>query len=63
MIIQIVAIAAGGAIGALFRFWMAQAVYFLLGRDFPYGTLAVNVLGSFLIGCLFVLMLERSLAN
>ncbi|MFC1664422.1 fluoride efflux transporter CrcB [Pseudomonadota bacterium] len=63
MITQVAVIAAGGAVGALLRFWMAQAVYFLLGRDFPYGTLAVNVLGSFLIGCLFVLMLERSMVS
>ena len=63
MITQVAVIAAGGAVGALLRFWMAQGVYFLMGRNFPYGTLAVNVLGSFLIGCLFVLMLERSIVN
>jgi CrcB protein len=58
-VIQAVAIAAGGALGALLRFWMSSAVYALLGRGFPYGTLAVNVLGSFLMGLLFVLMIER----
>jgi CrcB protein len=30
-----------------------------LGRGFPYGTLAVNVIGSLLMGLLYVLMLER----
>jgi CrcB protein len=38
---------------------MSVGVYRLLGRDFPWGTLAVNVLGSFLMGLLFVLFLER----
>lgn len=56
---QAVAIAAGGALGALMRFWLSTAVYAALGRGFPYGTLAVNVIGSLLMGLLYVLMLER----
>lgn len=58
-----IAIAAGGAIGALFRFWVANGVYQLLGRGFPYGTLAVNVLGSLAMGLLYALLLERSTAG
>ncbi|MBT7951463.1 MAG: fluoride efflux transporter CrcB [Gammaproteobacteria bacterium] len=57
--LQIVSIAAGGAIGALLRFWMSNGIYALLGRAFPYGTLAVNALGSIIMGLLYVLMLER----
>jgi len=56
---QILAIAAGGAIGAVMRFWVSSGVYNLLGRGFPYGTLAVNVAGSLLMGFLYVLLLER----
>jgi len=56
---QTLAIAAGGAIGALLRFWMSSGIYLLLGRSFPYGTLAVNVLGSLLMGFLYILMIER----
>ena len=56
---QILAIAAGGALGALGRFWMSTGVHRLFGRDFPWGTLAVNTLGSFLMGLLFVLFVER----
>ena len=56
---QTFAIAAGGAIGALMRFWMSNGIYALLGRGFPYGTLAVNVLGSLLMGFLYILMIER----
>jgi fluoride exporter len=57
---QALAIATGGAAGALLRFWMSQGVYLLLGRGFPYGTLAVNILGSFLMGLLYVYLLDRS---
>lgn len=59
---QSIAIAAGGALGALLRYWVSNGVYQLLGRDFPYGTLAVNVLGSLAMGLLYVLLLERSAA-
>lgn len=59
---QTLAIAAGGAAGAVARYWVSNGVYGLLGRDFPYGTLAVNVLGSLLMGFLYVLLLERVLA-
>lgn len=57
--LQLIAIAAGGALGSLARYGMSNAVYALLGRGFPWGTLAVNLLGSFLMGLLFVLLLER----
>ena len=57
--LQIVAIASGGALGAIGRFWVSVGVYRILGREFPWGTLAVNGLGSFLMGFLFVLFLDR----
>ncbi len=56
---QILAIAAGGAAGAVARFWLSTATYGWLGRDFPYGTLLVNVLGSLLMGLLSVVLIER----
>ena len=56
---QLLSIAAGGAIGALLRFWVSTGVYTLLGRGFPYGTLVVNVAGSLAMGLLFVLFMER----
>jgi CrcB protein len=56
---QLLAIAIAGALGALLRFWMSGWVYGLFGRDFPYGTLAVNVAGSLLMGVSFVLLVER----
>jgi len=57
---QLAVIAVGGAVGALLRYGMSNAIYATLGRSFPYGTLAVNVLGSLLMGFLFVLLIERS---
>ena len=56
---QALAIAAGGAIGALLRFWVSSGVHGIAGRTFPYGTLTVNVLGSLLIGILYVVFNER----
>lgn len=56
---QLIAIAAGGAVGAVMRYGVSNGVYALLGRGFPYGTLAVNVLGSLAMGFLYVLFIER----
>ena len=53
------AVAAGGACGALLRLWVAQGVYGLLGRGFPFGILVVNVAGSLAIGVAYVVFFER----
>lgn len=58
--IKILAIAAGGAFGALLRYGASNGVHNLLGRSFPYGTLFVNVLGSLVMGFLYIYLLERS---
>jgi CrcB protein len=60
---QTLAIAAGGAIGALLRYWTSTGVHAWLGRGFPYGTLFVNVLGSLLMGFLFVWLIDRMAAG
>ncbi len=49
---QLIVVALGGACGAVTRFLVSSGLYQWLGRDFPYGTLVVNVVGSFLIGLL-----------
>ena len=41
------------------RFGVSNGVHLLMGRNFPYGTLTVNVLGSLLIGFLYITLLER----
>lgn len=57
---QLLVIAVGGAFGAVMRFLVSTGIYQWLGRGFPYGTLLVNVVGSFLIGLLTeTLILQR----
>ncbi len=60
---QLLAIAGGGALGAVLRFLMSSNIYRIFGRDFPYGTLAVNVLGSFAMGLIFILIVERGVLS
>ncbi|HAS49916.1 fluoride efflux transporter CrcB [Gammaproteobacteria bacterium] len=55
-----IAIAFGGAIGAVSRYWLYSAVQRLHDSGFPLGTFVVNVLGSFLIGVFFVLLAEKA---
>ncbi|OQW75555.1 MAG: chromosome condensation protein CrcB [Proteobacteria bacterium ST_bin11] len=57
---QLFAVALGGAIGSMLRYLASNGVYSWLGRGFPYGTLTVNLLGSFLIGLMTeALILQR----
>lgn len=53
------AIAVGGALGAVIRYLTSTGVHSLFGREFPYGTLTVNVVGSLLMGIVSILLLER----
>lgn len=57
------AIAVGGALGSVLRYAASNGVHLLAGREFPYGTLAVNVVGSFLVGFLSEWFLERSVVS
>lgn len=50
----------GGALGAAMRYGVANLVYAYLGRDFPYGTLSVNLIGSFLMGLFTILVMQKS---
>lgn len=42
----------GAALGGGLRYWVSNVVYKYLPATFPYGTMAVNVLGSFILGIL-----------
>jgi len=55
----IAAIAIGGAVGAVARHLVGAQVLRLLGSGFPWGTLTVNVVGSFAMGALMELMAVR----
>jgi len=53
------AIALGGAAGAMCRYWLTTLAEQHNGSMFPVGTFTVNVLGSLAIGLLFVVLTER----
>jgi len=55
-----IAVAIGGALGALARYGISTWVFAISSHKFAYATLAVNVLGSFLMGILFVLVIEKA---
>lgn len=60
---QLLAIAAGGAIGSVMRYLVSTGVYAIAGRGFPYGTLTVNIAGSMAMGLLYVLLIDRAAAD
>lgn len=51
-ILNLTAIAGGGALGAVARYSVTTGAAQIWGMNFPYGTLIVNILGSFVIGAL-----------
>lgn len=58
-----VLVGVGGLVGSLARYGLAGFVQRLSASEFPAGTLAVNVLGSFVVGLVMVLSLERGLLD
>jgi CrcB protein len=56
-------IGVAGAVGTLGRYWLSGAIARRYGETFPYGTLAVNLVGCFLVGLLFYLLQERFAVN
>ncbi|WP_121631251.1 fluoride efflux transporter CrcB [Tropicibacter alexandrii] len=51
-------VALGGAIGASLRYMTGLMMARLLGKGFPWGTLTVNIVGSFLMGVLVVVLAQ-----
>ncbi len=49
----------GAGMVGVFRYWISNGVYWLIGRQFPDGTLVVNASGCFIMGLLFALIVER----
>ncbi|MBE1424387.1 CrcB protein [Desulfomicrobium macestii] len=60
---KIALIALAGACGTLCRYWLSGLVYNVMGRDFPWGTWAVNITGCFLFGLVWILSEERGLLS
>jgi fluoride exporter len=63
MMVKLLLIGCAGFIGTLGRYWLSGVVARRYGETFPLGTLAVNLVGCFLVGFLFYLMQERYLVN
>ena len=59
MLKNLLFVAMGGALGAMLRYAVSSGIYAWFGRSFPYGTLVVNVAGSFAIGLLSILLVEK----
>lgn len=59
MVQTLLTVAAGGAIGASLRYLAFVGATRVFGHGFPVGTLVVNVLGSFLMGVLFVALTKK----
>ena len=57
---QWLAVALGGALGSMARYALSTWVFQISSHKFPYATLTVNVLGSFVMGILFVVIVERA---
>ncbi len=57
---QWLAVALGGALGSMARYALSTWIYQISSHKFPYATLTVNVLGSFVMGILFVVIVERA---
>ena len=59
----LVFLAAGGAIGAVARYLVQGWVQDLTGGRFPWGTFVVNISGSFMLGLLFALAMDRAILS
>lgn len=61
--LDFLAISVGAIVGANLRYWMSRSAVRWLGPVFPYGTLSINVLGSFVLGFFLVWTSERVLVD
>jgi CrcB protein len=59
--IRTMLVAAGGLLGSVARYWLSGIVQQASGAGFPFGTLAVNILGSFVVAFVMTLSLERGM--
>ncbi|RPI73250.1 MAG: fluoride efflux transporter CrcB [Ignavibacteriales bacterium] len=53
----------GAAIGGAARYWLSNAVYKFFPASFPYGTFAVNLTGSFILGLIIFFLDEKELIS
>lgn len=63
MVQTILQVAAGGAMGAVLRYLTYSATNRMFGAAFPYGTLSVNIIGSFIMGFLVVFLMRKGISQ
>ncbi|HJT23841.1 MAG TPA: fluoride efflux transporter CrcB [bacterium] len=56
-----IVISVGAILGAFCRYWMGLWVASKWGTEFAYGTLAINLIGSFVLGLFLTMNLDRGL--
>ena len=56
-------VALGGSIGAMLRFYLTQVAESWFGKQFPFGTLAVNVIGAFLLAVVYGLIQKEIISE
>jgi fluoride exporter len=59
-LLKYVMVGLGGCLGSMLRFWLGSYIGSKMGARFPYGTLVINITGSFLIGLVFALFTART---
>lgn len=58
---ELISIAAGGALGALCRYLLGNIITRMMGSTLPWGTFIINIAGCFFMGALMTLIVERQL--
>lgn len=61
--LDFLAISLGAIVGANARYWISRSALRWLGPAFPYGTLAINVLGSFILGFFMIWSTQRVMVD
>ena len=61
--INYILVGIGAAIGGTLRYWISNVVFKIFSENFPYGTLVVNVVGSFILGFLMFYFNDRELLS
>jgi fluoride exporter len=62
-VLDFLAISLGAVVGANLRYWMSRYALRTMGAGFPYGTLTINTLGSFVLGFFMVWVSERAILD
>jgi fluoride exporter len=62
-VLDFLVISLGAIAGANLRYWMSRSAVRLLGPVFPWGTLTINALGSFVLGFFLAWTTERTIVD